>query len=138
MKMKVKLDEGAFMPVKEHETDAGYDLLTPYDFVVRPHDAVTVDTGVHMAIPEGYAGMIKSKSGLMVNYNNLCEGVIDSGYNGSIRAKLFNHGGQIVKFERGQKITQICIVPIANFELEQVDSLDATDRGTGGFGSTGR
>lgn len=138
MKIKVKLDEGAKMPNKAHCADAGFDIYSTRRVWVYPGDACTIDTGVHMAIPEGYVGMLKSKSGLNVKHGILSEGVIDSGYTGSIVAKLYNNGLETVYFDIGEKITQIVILPIPEVELEQTDSLEDTDRGANGFGSTGR
>ncbi len=97
-----------------------------------------VDTGVHMEIPIGYVGMDKSKSGLNTKNGILTEGVIDAGYTGSICASIYNHSNHSVMFEKGDKVTQIVIMPIANCELKQVDSLSDTDRGENGFGSTGK
>lgn len=152
--MKVVLDEGAYLPVSAHEEDAGYDLYTPCDLVVpgcslfRPIEdgdrvhiklgSSIVDTGVHVEIPKGYVGMIKSKSGLNVKHNITAEGVIDSGYTGSIKVKLYNHGSESYRFHRGDKITQLVILPILKPELEVVDSLEDTLRGDNGFGSTGK
>ena len=90
-----------------------------------------------MAIPEGYVGMVKSKSGLNVNCGLTSEGVIDSGYTGSIVVKLYNHGKNAVLIEQGMKISQLVILPIITPFLLMVDSLDETERGDGGFGSTG-
>lgn len=135
--MKVMLDDGAFMPTRAHSTDAGLDLYSPVDGAVFPGDSLTIDTGVHVAIPEGYVGMIKSKSGLNVRYSITSEGVIDAGYTGSIAVKLYNHGNCALPIERGQKITQLVILPIITPELELVSDLEATERGNGGFGSTG-
>lgn len=137
MKMKVMLDPGAKMPTRAHEWDAGYDLYAPGDEVIYHCDNVVIDTGVHVAIPEGYVGMIKSKSGLNVKYNLTSEGVIDAGYTGSIRVKLYNHGHTAVSIRKGQKISQLVVMPIVTPELELVTNLEATDRGDGGFGSTG-
>ena len=91
-----------------------------------------------MEIPEGYVGFIKSKSGLMVNHGILTDGTIDCGYTGSIKVKLFNHGGSKYEVKKGDKIAQLVIVPCLLPELELVDKLEETDRGDGGFGSTGR
>lgn len=137
MKMKVVLDAGCILPTRAHADDAGLDLYSPYTEIVYPNDSVTIDTGVHVAIPKGYVGMIKSKSGLNVKQNLLSEGVIDSGYVGSIVVKLYNHGKKTVKIEKGQKISQLVLLPIITPELELVDSLEETERGDGGFGSTG-
>ena len=109
--VRVTLDSGAYMPAYAHfGADAGADIRTPTAFSVMPHSAVTIDTGVHVEIPAGYVGLIKSKSGLNVNKSILTEGVIDNGYTGTIRVKLYNHGEQTVTFERGDKITQLVVV----------------------------
>ena len=138
MKIKVKLDKGAYMPERAHQWDAGADIRTPERVVVHPHSSEVIHTGVHVEIPEGYVGMIKSKSGLNVNYDLTSEGVIDSGFTGSIVCKIYNHGSQPHVFEQGDKITQLVIMPIITPNFEQVDSLEETERGNSGFGSTGR
>lgn len=138
-KIKVKLDDGAFAPESAHETDAGYDLRTPTDCFIPENGFGIIDTGVHMAIPKGYVGFLKSKSGLNVRNHLTGEGVIDSGYTGSIVVKLYHHanyGGK--QFRRGDKIIQIVLLPIYKPEIELVDELEETERGDGGFGSTGR
>ena len=142
MKLKVMLDPGAKMPERAHSTDAGLDLFSTVDTVLPVKSSVTdgcvcVDTGVHIEIPAGYVGMIKSKSGLNVNFGVTSEGVIDSGYTGSIMVKLYNHGKMPLKIKKGQKISQLVILPIITPDLELVDSMEDTERGTGGFGSTG-
>lgn len=136
--MKIKLDPGAYMPVRAHEQDAGYDLRTPVRAVIHSEGSVVIDTGVHVQIPDGYVGFLKSKSGLNVRLDLAGEGVIDAGYTGSITVKLYNHGKQFHVFEAGDKIIQLVILPIITPDLEQVDDLEDTDRGTDGFGSTGR
>lgn len=135
--MKVKLDKGAYMPTRAHKTDAGLDLYSPTNTTIYPDDSVCIDTGVHMEIPEGYVGDIKSKSGLMVNEDIVTDGTVDCGYTGSIRVKLFNHGMTEVRIVKGQKIAQIVIKKIITPELELVDELGETERGDNGFGSTG-
>ena len=127
------------MPEYAHfGADAGADIRTPIHATVMPHSAVIIDTGIHVEIPRGFVGMLKSKSGLNVNKSILSEGVIDSGYTGTIRVKLYNHGDQTVVFERGDKVTQLVILPFLAGQFRQADSLDDTERGAGGFGSTGR
>ena len=138
MQMKVQLDEGAYMPEKAHDVDAGFDLRTPEEVRVGYLGSVTIDTGVHIEIPRGYVGFLKSKSGLNVKHSLCGEGVIDSGYTGSIRVKLYNHSAKNYVFEKGDKIIQLVLLPIPEVELIQVESLDETERGDGGFGSTGR
>ena len=138
MQMKIKLDPGAFMPERAHENDAGYDLRSPVTGRLYAGEAVVIDTGVHVEIPAGYVGMLKSKSGLNVVHDIVGEGVIDSGYTGSIRVKLYNHGAESYVIEEGDKISQLVILPIITPELELVAHLDETERGDNGFGSTGR
>ena len=139
--INVMLDEGAIMPTRAHAEDAGLDLYTPEDFAllsIGVIDNYTVDTGVHMEIPEGYVGMLKSKSGLNVNRGVITEGVIDAGYTGSIKVKLYNLGKDIQYFRRGDKIAQLVILPIVTPALKLVDKFEETERGDNGFGSTGR
>lgn len=140
--MKIKIDDGAFVPTRAHETDAGLDLYSPVDAMIgwtgsKTGNSVTIDTGVHVEIPKGYVGFLKSKSGLNVKHGIVSEGVIDSGYTGSIAVKLYNHSDKMVFIQRGMKISQLVLLPIITPELELVDSLDETERGDGGFGSTG-
>lgn len=140
--INVMLDEGAIMPTRAHAEDAGLDLYTPKDAILsgvfeRERSAV-IDTGVHVEIPRGYVGMIKSKSGLNVYGGIVCEGVIDAGYTGSIRVKLYNRGDIGHYFKRGDKIAQLVILPIVTPTPKLVDEFAKTERGDNGFGSTGR
>lgn len=126
------------MPTRAHPYDAGLDLYAMEDAYIRANNSYEFDTGVHVQIPECCVGFIKSKSGLMVNHGITTDGTIDCGYTGSIRAKLFNHSSREYKVKAGDKIAQLVIVPCVLLPLEQVDSLEETDRGDNGFGSTGR
>lgn len=142
MKLKVKLDDGAYMPTRAHDTDAGLDLYATRDAIVPANcsgfgNGVCIDTGVHIEIPAGYVGMIKSKSGLNVREGITSEGVIDAGYTGSIMVKLYNNSTRHVEIQEGQKISQLVLLPIITPDLELVDDLEETERGNGGFGSTG-
>lgn len=136
-KIKVMLDEGAKMPTFAHEADAGYDLYSREDKVIFPQSSYTFETGVHMAIEPGYAGVLISKSGLNKNLNVQSTGLVDADYIGSIGVTLYNHGSNMVHIKKGQKISQIVFLPIKKPKLELVDSLEATERGDGGFGSSG-
>lgn len=136
--MRIKLDEKAFMPVRAHETDAGLDLRSPETVTIEPNGSVCIDTGVHIELPVGTVGMLKSKSGLNVKHGITSEGVIDVGYTGSIRVKLYNHSTSPYTVQRGDKISQLVIMPIITPTLEVVEDLAETERGDGGFGSTGR
>ena len=135
--MRIVLDN-AYMPTRAHEYDAGLDLYAIEDGYIRCNQSRTFDTGVHVEIPEGYVGFIKSKSGLMVNHGIVTDGTIDAHYTGSIKVCLFNHGTSKYEVKKGDKIAQLVIVPCLLPELEVVDSLEDTDRGDNGFGSTGR
>ena len=136
--IKFVLDPGAYAPERAHEDDAGWDLKAPHPFAVFAHSHVAIDTGVHIQIPRGCVGFVKSKSGLNFARNITTDGTIDAGYTGSIRVKLYNNGNQDVFFSEGDKIAQIVIVPIIRDKMIQVDDLEETDRGNNGFGSTGR
>ena len=135
--MKVVLDENAIMPTRAHEFDAGWDLYSRDTKVVHAGSFETFDVGVHIEIPQGYVGFLKSKSGLNVRHNIVSEGVIDSGYTGSIVVKLYNHGKEDYQVMNGSKITQIVFLPILTETLEQVGELTTTERGDNGFGSSG-
>ena len=136
--MKIKLDRGAFVPERAHVTDAGADLRSPVGTVIPARGSRVIDTGVHIQLPHGYVGMLKSKSGLNVKHGITSEGVIDEGYTGPIKAKLYNHGDEPYKIERGDKITQLVIVPCEYVYFDLVDKLDDSERGGDGFGSTGK
>ena len=136
--MKIKLDRGAFIPVRAHGTDAGADLRSPIDTVVPAMGSRVIDTGVHIQLPHGYVGMLKSKSGLNVKYGITSEGVIDEGYTGQIMVKLYNHSNYPYTVMRGDKITQLVIVPCEYVDFDLVDDLEDSERGDDGFGSTGK
>ena len=136
--MKVMLDDGAYIPERAHDLDAGYDLRSPMRVVLHPHSNATIDTGIHVQIPKGFVGFLKAKSGLNVKHDITGTGVIDSGYTGSIRVKLYNNGALPHVFNEGDKLIQLVILPIYTPALELVEELDETERGESGFGSTGR
>lgn len=136
-KVNVVLDEDAYMPRRAYAYDAGADIRTPEAFTVPARGSHVVHTGVHIETPEGYATMIKSKSGLSVKGGIISEGVIDRGYDGEVVVKLYNLGDKAVRFERGDKITQLVIVPVLCCQFVQADRIFSGDRGDNGFGSTG-
>lgn len=135
--MRIKLDKGAYEPLRAHLADAGLDLRTPYDFVIKAGHSATIDTGCHFGLPQGYYGKIEGKSGLNVKYGIVTlGGVIDQGYTGSVVVKLYNFG-EDYEFKAGDKIAQLIIQPCVMPHIEIVDSLEETERGNNGFGSTG-
>lgn len=136
MNLKMVIDEGASIPTRAHSTDAGLDLYATKSGWILPKSRKVFDTGCHCAIPEGFVGMLTSKSGLMLK-GITSRGTIDCGYTGSIKAVLFNHSWLPVQVRKGQKISQLVILPIITPDPEIVDRLEDTDRGNGGFGSSG-
>ena len=135
--MRIKLS-GGIMPTRAHAADAGLDLYSPIYAVIPARSSVTIDTLVHVQLPKGTVGMVKSKSGLNVKHGIQSEGVIDVGYTGSIKVKLYNHSDEWYIVNKGDKISQLVILPILTPKMELVEELDETERGSNGFGSTGR
>ena len=139
MNIKVKLDTGAKMPTRAHEWDAGLDIYARETQTVPARGSAKFDTGVHVALPNGTTGFLKSKSGLNVNHGITSEGVIDAGYTGSIVVKLYNNSDVDYTVHAGDKISQLVILPVVIPEcVVSVAGLEKTERGDGGFGSTGR
>lgn len=138
MSIKVKLDPEATFPTKAHPFDAGFDLYSREEKVIKARGSAIFDTGVHMVIPKGCVGMLKSKSGLNVKHNLVSEGVVYADYTGSIIVKIYNNGSLDYLVHKGDKITQIVVMPICVDEIEETDKLPWTQRNNSGFGSTGR
>lgn len=132
------LNDKAKAPTKAHTSDAGWDLYAVNSTVIAEHQRKTVDTGVALEIPDGYVGLIWPRSGLAVKQGiDVLAGVIDSGYRGEIKVCLLNTGRDNVTIEPGDRIAQILIQPVSQMEMVTVDTLSDTDRGEGGFGSSG-
>lgn len=137
--MEIILDTGARVPTRAHSTDAGFDLYSREEKFVPAHGSAVFDTGVHVAIPAGMAGLLVSKSGLNTKCNITSTGLIDAGYTGSIRVKLYNHGNTPYMVYAGDKISQLVVIPIFTPSLEIVSEFtERTERGENGFGSSGR
>jgi len=131
------LEDGAFLPKRAHNLDAGLDLMTPIDFDVPAHGFRFVDTGVHVELPDGTDGHIRSKSGLNRYYGLTVDGTVDEGYSGTIGVTIHNHSDQKVYFTRGEKIAQLVIEPILRPTVVLRDRVQSGPRGEGGYGSTG-
>lgn len=132
-------EEGGFEPVRGHEDDAGLDLRTPIDVIIPAGGSAVIDTKTHILIPKGYYGQLESKSGLNVNHSVVSlGGTIDAGYTGSIMAKMYNFGDRDFWFRAGDKVVQMIIQSCETPRLVRVNGFPETDRGNGGFGSTGR
>lgn len=137
--INIQLEKFAYMPTKAHAADAGWDLYAVEDLYIEPRSSVLVDTGVHIAIPYGCVGFIKSRSSMATKKNIMSDaGVIDSGYTGSIRVKLYNQSNQRQSIKKGDRICQLVILETNMERLCEVKSLENTERGNNGFGSTGR
>lgn len=136
--MKVKLDYGAKLPTRAHEADAGLDLYSRDSAMIWAGKSEVFDTGVHIELPKGTVGLLTSKSGLNVKHCLTSEGTIDEGYTGSIKVKLYNNGDTHYYINKGDKISQLLILPILKPDLELADELAETERGSNGFGSSGR
>ena len=134
-----KLTKSATVPTKNNTSDAGWDLYAVEDAVINSGDRTTIATGVAMAIPEGYVGLIWPRSGLAVKSGvDVFAGVIDSGYRGEIKVCLYNSSKEELKITTGDRIAQILFQESPSFSLTIVDSLDITERGGDGFGSSGK
>ena len=141
MKILFTLDDGATAPTRAHDTDAGLDLYALHPANIPPGGRELIGTGVHVAIPPGYVGMICPRSGL-AHKSGLtvlnAPGIIDAGYTGEIKVNLHNTHYLTHPVWAGERIAQLVITPIPDAHLVQVDTLDTTERGDNGHGSTGQ
>jgi len=134
------LDTELPKPRRAHGSDAGLDLTSADSFTLASGERRSVGTGIAVAIPDGHAGLVLPRSGLADEYGIgivNSPGLIDSGYRGEIRVLLINHGNTPVTISRGDRIGQLVVSPIVVVDVEIVEELDSTERGAGGFGSSG-
>ena len=137
--LQVYLDEGAYPPIRAHRTDAGLDIRAKEKQVIPAKDSAVFHSGIHVRLPKGTAGILISKSGLNVKRDITSTGLIDETYSGEIVIKLYNHGGYDYIVNEGDKISQLVILPVMTPEIDIVPELwEETERGSDGFGSTGR
>ena len=135
-----KINENAKMPSYAHYGDAGVDLYSARDTVVPPHGRALVPTGLKIAIPNGYEGQVRPKSGLALKHGITVlntPGTVDAPYRGEVGVILFNSSDNEYVARSGEKIAQMVFCKVENAEFELVEDLPETDRGEGGFGSTG-
>lgn len=134
-----KLNENAKPPTYAFKFDAGMDLYCLENISVEPNQSVQISTGIAMEIPEGFVGLIWDKSGLSHKSGlKTVGGVVDSQYRGEIKVGMINLSNETYNFEAGQKIAQMLIQKVEQVDLIESDDLSETDRGEGGFGSTGK
>ncbi len=138
-----KLKENAFIPTREHNGDAGYDLYACLDkpIIIKPGTTEKIPTGISIEIPDGYFGAIFARSGLATKHGLRpanCVGVCDAPYRGEYIVALHNDGCNELTITHGDRIAQLIVVPFMNIEFCEVQELSDTERGCGGFGSTGK
>src|SRR5262249_21611435 len=128
------------LPAYAQPGDAGLDLRASQSITLKPGERAAVPTGLRLAIPDGYAGLLLPRSGLALRHGVTvlnAPGLIDAGYRGEIQVLLINHGAEPITLERGERIAQLIIQPVAHARLVETERLPESSRGEGGFGSTG-
>jgi dUTP pyrophosphatase len=136
-----RLSESVSLPTAQHPGDAGYDLQAARDAVLGPGERALVPTGVAVAIPAGYAGLVVPRSGWAIKYGLSvvnAPGIVDAGYRGELQAILINHGSETIEIKTGERVAQLIIVAVPEVDWIEVDQLEESVRGEAGFGSTGR
>lgn len=145
MEIKIKkLRENAIIPSRGSLFAAGYDLYACLDgenITIEPHKSAKIGTGIAAALPAGYFGAIFARSGLATKQNLRpanCVGVVDSDYRGEFIVCLHNDSDEIRIINNGERIAQLVLMPFMEMDFIETDALDETERGVGGFGSTGK
>lgn len=141
MKLRIlKLDKAAIIPKYEHTNDAGLDLVSIDELEIPAGESRLIHTGISIELPQGTEAQIRPRSGLALKHQITVlntPGTVDESYRGEIGVILINHGKSSFKVTQGMKIAQMVVIPVIRVEVEEVDKLSPTSRGTGGFGSTG-
>ena len=143
MDVKIKLENGCenFCPKKAHPDDAGYDLYSRIDAVLEPLSGMAIPVGFAMELPSGYEAQIRPRSGLAAKHHitvSNSPGTVDANFRGEVKAILYNLGKEPFIIQRGDRIAQMVICELPEIELVEATELSETDRGSGGFGSTGK
>lgn len=138
MELKIKrIHPEAKLPSYGHKGDAGLDLFSCADYVLGAGEVKAIQTGIKVAIPRGYVGLIWDKSGISLKGVHKLAGVVDAGYRGEVQVVMINLGNAPYEIKKGMKIAQMLIQPISEVEVIEAEDLDDTLRGEDGFGSTG-
>jgi dUTP pyrophosphatase len=142
MKLEIPftVEDDELLPKRTHGGDAGLDLRSAEDVDLFEGQMVLVSTGVSLAIPAGWFGMVVPRSGLACKHGVTVinsPGIIDADYRGVLHVGLVNHGPEDFEIKRGDRIAQLLVLPVPDLDLMRVNKLDETERGAGGFGSTG-
>ena len=139
--IKIKrLNENAILPEKQHDSDAGYDLHSIEEIILRPNKIYKIRTGIAIQIPNHYAGLVLPRSGLSSKYGiSLINtpGLIDSGYRGELLIPLINHSSNEYTINKTERVAQLILIEIPEVKIEVTSDLDESDRNSKGFGSTG-
>tara|TARA_B100001123_G_C15264595_1_gene1007948 strand:- start:90 stop:524 length:435 start_codon:yes stop_codon:yes gene_type:complete len=139
--IKIKrLNENAILPEKQHDSDAGYDLYSIEEIILKPNQIYKVKTGIAIQIPNNYGGLVLPRSGLSSKYGiSLINtpGLIDPGYRGELLIPLINHSSNEYTINKNERVAQLILIDIPEVKIEVTSDLDASDRDSKGFGSTG-
>jgi dUTP pyrophosphatase len=136
-----RFSKSVSVPTAHHPGDAGYDLQAAKDVVLAPGERALVPTGIAVAIPEGFAGLVVPRSGWAIKHGLSvvnAPGIVDAGYRGELQAILINHGSKRIEIKPGERIAQLLIVAVPDVTWQEVEELEDSVRGSSGFGSTGR
>jgi dUTP pyrophosphatase len=133
-----KTHKDAKLPQYGHTGDAGLDLFSSIDFVLDKGQVEAISSGIKVAIPDGFVGLIWDKSGVSLKGVHRLAGVIDSGYRGEVKVVMINLSDKPFTIQKGMKIAQMLVQPITMVRVVETEDLDDTSRGEGGFGSTGK
>ena len=137
--MNIYVEIDAYVPERAHKTDAGLDVRSYENRLVKAHGGALLHTGLHVQLPHGTAGLLVSKSGLNVKHGITSTGLIDEGYTGEIMVKLYNHSDSDYLVNAGDKISQLVVIPVLYEDIQFKNFLDEnTERGDHGFGSSGK
>lgn len=139
MKVKIKLSKDAHMPTYGTSGAAGLDLYASADVTIQPNERMLIPTGIAMEIPESHFCYVMGRSGNTIKKGlHVALGTIDSDYIGEIGVMAFNQSDEVLSFAKGDRVAQMVILPYPKVEFVEVDELSDTERGTGGYGSTGK
>jgi dUTP pyrophosphatase len=139
MELKVqRIHKDAKLPLYQHKGDAGLDIFSSLDCVLEAGEVKPVPTGIRVAVPDGYVGLVWDKSGISLKGVHRLAGVIDSGYRGEVRVVMVNLGSEPFVIEKGMKIAQLLVQPVTEVKVVETEELERTSRGEEGFGSTGK
>lgn len=139
MEVKIKLSKDAHIPTYGTSGAAGLDLYASADVTIQPNERMLIPTGVAMEIPEGHFGYVMGRSGNTIKKGMIVAlGLVDEDYRGEIGVMAFNQSNEAVSFAKGDRVAQMVILPYPKVEFNEVEELSKTERGTGGYSSTGK